>query len=89
MTGAAVKQKLHDITEHADSKKLKAIYTLLENDSEEGDHAFTESDLKELDRRHENHISGKSKTYPQEEFMVAMRKYSTDGKNEMRNCTEA
>ena len=34
MTYTVVKEKLHNYIEHADQKKIKAIYTLLESDIE-------------------------------------------------------
>ena len=68
MTLAAAKQKLHDYIEHADSKKVKAILTLLENDAGP-EYEFTDADMKELDRRWDNYVSGKSKSYTLDEAM--------------------
>jgi len=66
MTLAAVKEKLHDFIEHADGKKVKAMYTLVENDIEQ-DYEFTDEDMKELDSRWEDYLSGKTKSYTLEE----------------------
>ena len=71
---AAVKEKLHDYIEHADEKKVKAMFTLVENDMEP-DYEFSEAELAELDRRWENYLSGKEKSYSLEDSMSNMRKY--------------
>jgi len=69
MTVAAVKQRLHDIIEHADSKKLKAIYTLLENDSEEDNYALNASIQRGIEDLE------KGLTRPHEEVMAGIRKH--------------
>ena len=64
MTITAIRRRLISYLADADDTKIKAVYTLLEKEIEEKD-AFTLSDeqLEILDREHELHISGKSKSY--------------------------
>lgn len=80
MTLAAVKEKLHSYIDHADDKKLKAIYTLLERDIEAGD-VIDEKMMKELDKRWEKYSSGKSKTYTLEESMKEIAKHRNSKKS--------
>jgi hypothetical protein len=52
MKTSALKQKLHDYIDMAEEKKLKAIYTILENDIEENyDWRNDKELLTELDKR--------------------------------------
>jgi putative addiction module component (TIGR02574 family) len=55
---AAIRRKLHDYLEVADDKKIKAIYTLVEQEVEEGIEEYTEAFKAELDRRYEEHKKG-------------------------------
>ncbi|MCF8450042.1 MAG: hypothetical protein K9G49_09260 [Taibaiella sp.] len=80
MTLAAVKEKLHSYIDHADDKKLKAIYTLLQNDMETTD-LIDEKMMKELDKRWENYSTGKSKTYTLEESMKEIKKHRNGRKS--------
>ena len=69
MTTAAIRHKLYDYIRVADDKKIKAIYTMLEDEIIEEnkwwqDHAFT----KELDNRFNEWKSGKEKGYTLEEL---------------------
>lgn len=73
MTTAKVRVKLYNYIRIADDKKVKAIYTMLENDiTEENkwwqDNAFT----KELDRRYSAWEAGKEKGYTPEEVDAAI-----------------
>jgi len=74
MALAVVKEKLHDYIEHADDKKIKALYTLLESEIEP-DYELSEADMIELDRRWDNYLSGKSKSIPLEESMKNIKKH--------------
>lgn len=80
MTLAAVKEKLHSYIDHADDKKLKAIYTLLQNDMETTD-LIDEKMMKELDKRWENYSTGKSKTYTLDESMKEIKKHRNGRKS--------
>jgi hypothetical protein len=68
MTTAAIRHRLLSYLADADDKKVKAVYTLLEKEIEEKD-AFilTDEQLEILDREHNLHISGQSKSYTRAE----------------------
>jgi putative addiction module component (TIGR02574 family) len=69
MTTASIKQRLHEYIESAEDKKLKAIYTLLEDDIED-EHQLTDEQKAELDRRLYNYQNGIGKNYTWEETVV-------------------
>jgi len=52
MTTAAIRTKLHDFIDNAADKKVKAIYTLFEENIEAGEE-YTPEFKAELDRRYE------------------------------------
>jgi putative addiction module component (TIGR02574 family) len=52
MTTAAIRQKLHNYLEVANDKKIKAIYTMVEEAIEESQEQYTDEFKAELDRRH-------------------------------------
>lgn len=61
MNSAAIKQKLHSYLEIADDKKIKAIYTMVEEAIEESGVAYTDEFKAELDRRHTAYKDGSEK----------------------------
>ncbi len=61
MTTAAIRQKLHNYLETATDKKIKAIYTLVENEVEETIDDYPEQLKAELDRRDEAYKNGTEK----------------------------
>ena len=50
MSSAQIRQRLHDYIDIVEDKKLKAIYTLLQDDINDG-YQLTEEQKAELDRR--------------------------------------
>lgn len=75
MNAASVREKLYDYIRVADDKKLKAIYTMLEDTIEEElewwkNKAF----MKELDKRYTDWESGKEKGYTMEEIDASIEK---------------
>ena len=74
MVYTMVKEKLHKYIEHADQKKIEAIYTLLEEDIEYDSFIYDENTLQMLEKRSEDAFTGKSKTYTVEESMENIRK---------------
>ncbi|MES2377222.1 MAG: addiction module protein [Bacteroidota bacterium] len=80
MSTAQIRQRLHEIIDTAEDKKLKAIYTLLEDDDLDG-HSLSAAQKKELDRRFDNLQKGISKTYTWEETVVMAEQALADSKN--------
>ena len=76
MTMTAIRRRLISYLADADDTKIKAVYTLLEKEIEEKD-AFTLSDeqLEILDREHELHISGQSKSYSKTEAIEMIKNH--------------
>jgi len=74
MTILAIRQKLITYIADANDSKVKALYTLLENDIDE-DHGFTLSDeqLEIIDREHEMYLRGEGKSYTVEESFQIIR----------------
>lgn len=60
MTTLSIRQKLHNYLEIADDKKVKAIYTILEEDIEESSIEYSQELKDELDKRFEDLKSGKA-----------------------------
>lgn len=69
-----VKEKLHEYIEHADDKKVQAIYTLVENEIEDRSNLYDEATLNSFRKTSEDYSSGKIKGYPVEESMERIRK---------------
>jgi beta-phosphoglucomutase-like phosphatase (HAD superfamily) len=64
MKTAELKKKLHNYIDAAQEKKLKAIYTMIEEELDEIND-FWEDDgfVAELERREKEYLDGKAKTY--------------------------
>lgn len=63
MTTTAIRQKLYDYIRGAEDRKIKAIYTMLEEEIEEPhDHWNNKTFVAELERRSAEVKTGKSKT---------------------------
>lgn len=61
MTPTAIRQKLHNYLEIANERKIKAIYTMIEDDVEGTLVNYTNDLKKELDSRLSDYQSGKTK----------------------------
>jgi hypothetical protein len=79
MRTTQIKQKLHEYIESAEDKKLKAIYTLLENDIAD-EFTLAAEQEKELDRRYDNYQNGIGKMYTWEEAVAITDKALADRK---------
>ena len=68
MTAAAIRDKLYNYIRVADDKKVKAIYTMLENEIEEETAWWTDKKfIAALDKDFEEWQGGKAKGYSMEE----------------------
>ena len=62
MNTTAIRQKLHNYLEVANDKKIKAIYTMVEEAIEETGVVYTDEFKAELDRRHAAYKDGSEKS---------------------------
>ena len=68
MTTTAIKQKLLKYIDTADHKKIKAIYTLVENDIEDDYDKWNDKNfVAEITRRREEYKNGSAKLYTLDE----------------------
>ncbi|SHN24405.1 hypothetical protein [Mucilaginibacter sp. OK098] len=68
MTTTAIRQKLMTYLADADDSKVKAIYTLVEEDMNKTDvFKLTDEQLQILDTEREMHLAGKTKSYTRQE----------------------
>lgn len=71
MTLNTIKEKLHQFIENGDSKKVKAVYTMLENEIE--GEVWTDEFVKEMDKRVYEMDNNLVKTYSWEEVKHHLR----------------
>jgi hypothetical protein len=74
MTTTVIRQKLFDYLKIVDDKKLKAIYTMVEDDINTVANDWDEDFMKELERRSKSFSDGTLKTYSWEETKRAASK---------------
>lgn len=67
MNTSVIRQKLHHYLDVANEKKIKAIYTMLEEEIIEMDVEYSDDLKAELDSRYNAYISGSEKIYTAEE----------------------
>ncbi len=71
MTATAIRQKLYEYIRVAEDKKVKAIYTMLEEEiEEEYDHWNDKAFIGELDRRSADYKNGRVKGMSWEEARI-------------------
>jgi len=80
MSNAQIRQQLHDYIDSVEDKKLKAIYTLLE-DNLLPEYSLTSAQKKELDRRYADHQNGIGRTYSWDETVAMAKQSLLDKKN--------
>ena len=71
MTTTTIREKLADYLQVADEKKLKAIYTMVEDEINTLANDWDDDFMKELRTRSKSFINGASKTYNWEETKQA------------------
>jgi lantibiotic modifying enzyme len=75
MSTADIRKKLHNYIETAQDKKLKAIFAMVEEEIEENySHWKNETFVAEINRRENNYLKGKTKTYTIEESFTRAKK---------------
>ena len=75
MSKINLRKKLHAYVADLDDEKVKAMLTLLENEvSYNTKSSMTEKDKREILRREQNRVSGKSKTYTLAESKKLLRR---------------
>ena len=74
MTFTALKEKLHEYIDHADEKKVKAIYTLIEDNIEETGYVYDEETINMLEERRGDYLKSKVKGHTVEESMAFKKK---------------
>ena len=74
MDQTSVKEKLHEYIEHADAKKIEAIYTLAESEIADRGGLYDEETLNTFRATSEGYFSGKIKGYPAQESLRRIRK---------------
>jgi hypothetical protein len=80
MRTAQIRQQLHDYIDLAEDKKLKAIFTLIENDITD-DYQLNMSQKEELDKRLSDHENGIGRTYTWEETVAMAEQSLKERKN--------
>ncbi len=66
MSTSEIRQQLHQYIDKADDKDVAAMYSYMEDKTEQP-YQFSEEELTEFYRRRENFIAGKNKGYTVEE----------------------
>ena len=67
MTTTAIRKKLADYLKVADDKKVKAIYTMVQDEISTGENDWDENFIKELQSRSRSFRNENAKTYSWEE----------------------
>jgi hypothetical protein len=71
MTTSAIREKLVSYLQVADDKKLKAIYTMVEDEINTAENDWDEDFINELENRSKSFVTGNAKTYTWEETKQA------------------
>ncbi len=70
-----IKQKLHRYIETAEDKKLKAIYTMVEEEIEETNELWNDEEfVAELEQRVKKYLNGSAKTYSAKESVARAKR---------------
>lgn len=64
MDTAIIKSRLHNYLEFAGDKKIKAIYTMVEEEiNKQNEFNLSEEEIHILDEERKNHLNGKSQSF--------------------------
>ena len=74
MTTTAIRKQLHSYLEVAEDKKIKAIYTMMEEEIKESAVEYTDEFKAELDKRYSEYKTGKAKMISAEESRKRIQK---------------
>jgi len=74
MSTSAIREKLVDYLQVADEEKIRALYTMLEDEINTPINDWDADFIKELERRSKSFTEGTAKTYTWEETKAAARK---------------
>lgn len=80
MNTASIRQQLHNYLEVADDKKVKAIYTMIEDEIKEANFEYNEELKADLDERYAAFNSGKEKLVSAAESKRRINKLLKQGK---------
>ena len=73
MTVTAIRQRLIDYLEDADDKKVKAIYTLLEEDIEQSQFILSKEQIAIVEKEKDLYLKGLSRSYSREEAIELIK----------------
>lgn len=73
MSTSEIREKLIHYMRVADDRKVKAIYTMVEDEMDTSRHDWDEDFIRELERRSKSISRGTAKTYSWEETKAAAR----------------
>ena len=73
MDTTAIRQQLHNYLEVAEDKKVKAIYTMMEEEIKESAVEYTDEFKAKLDKRYADYKSGKAKMISAQESKKRIR----------------
>jgi putative addiction module component (TIGR02574 family) len=76
MSTTEIRQKLFDYIRVADDKKVKAFYTIIENEIKEEADIWTDEFLQELNKRTADFESGKVKGYTWDEVKSRAKEFA-------------
>ncbi len=78
MTTANIRKQLTNYLQIADEKKLKAIYTMVEDEINTNENDWDDDFVKELKKRSSDFVNGKTKSYSWDEVKTsAIKKLKT------------
>ncbi len=80
MRTTQIRQQLHEYIDSAEDKKLKEIYTLLQDDIA-GDYQLSEEQKIELDKRSHDYQNGIGRTYTWDETVAMAKQKLNERKN--------